>query len=227
LSPLQKERFQALRAKSLVLFNAEDPTHHRTLFALATSTLGETFDEKELHSSTKWKHLGFQGLNPATDFRSGGLFSLQNLAYFVSTQYDAFLRMCKLNKDLTPIETKSQLSKQEQARELEQYYPFAICGINLTVLLSKLFSINKSFRELLSAEEQAVFSAFVALLQEDEYAFEEVYCGTFLYLHEHWTSYMEASKTFEVVKQHVKRTLLRKPVNLREFHGFMVDGESQ
>jgi ELMO domain-containing protein len=40
-----------------------------------------------------WKEIGFQNKNPRTDFRGGGVLSLQCLKYFVKKQPDLFKDM--------------------------------------------------------------------------------------------------------------------------------------
>ena len=63
--------------------------------------------------SSQWSRLGFQGRDPATDFRGMGLLGLHNLLYYAQ-HYTA--------------EVRSVLA---QSRE----YPFASVGINLTSVL--------------------------------------------------------------------------------------------
>jgi len=40
--------------------------------------------------SEKWKDMGWQGINPATDFRGGGLISLQNLLFMANQKPELF-----------------------------------------------------------------------------------------------------------------------------------------
>jgi len=49
--------------------------------------------------SEEWKKLGFQGLDPCTDFRGGGLLALQQLVYFAETRRELALQMLKEASD--------------------------------------------------------------------------------------------------------------------------------
>jgi hypothetical protein len=70
--------------------------------------------------SEEWKEFGFQGIDPATDFRGGGVFSLTNLL-FLAKLHPAFYHECVHRVD----------------------YPFAVAGINVTMILTTLLHLNK------------------------------------------------------------------------------------
>ena len=48
-------------------------------------------DEPYVRRGRRWKDLGFQGEDPATDVRGGGLLAVQCLAHFASLQVRACL----------------------------------------------------------------------------------------------------------------------------------------
>jgi len=80
---------------------------------------GKPREGSNLRHSASWSDIGFQGLDPATDFRGGGLLSLENLRYFGRENGDVARRI--LN---------------EQCRDVTQGgFPFAITGINITAFL--------------------------------------------------------------------------------------------
>jgi hypothetical protein len=145
------------------------------------------YSEDEL-ISPKWKSVGFQGNDPSTDFRGGGLLALANLTYFVALQRDCYMRIARRNAQLEAEAAESKTTSEgkegkgapdrKAAAALDgvanRYLPFAICGINLTFLLTSLLSVKSSFRTPIDLQQQAMFSAFTTLLEHDEYAFEEV-----------------------------------------------------
>jgi hypothetical protein len=77
--------------------------------------------------SKSWADIGFQGMDPATDFRGGGMLSLENLRYF-AREDGAVARQI-----LT-----------EQCGDITQGgFPFAITGINITAMLLSLATRRK------------------------------------------------------------------------------------
>ena len=74
-----------------------------------------------------WKEMGWQGNDPATDFRSAGLISLQHLIY-----------LAQMHK---PVFTKLML-KQDGTRS-EWEYPFAVGGVNVSFMLTELLQLRK------------------------------------------------------------------------------------
>eukprot|EP00794_Sanderia_malayensis_P014376 gene14373-15874_t len=73
----------------------------------------------------QWGEIGFQGKNPATDFRGMGILSLRNLIFFIDKQPDEVKRMFSLS--LHP----------------RFGYPFSVAGINLTGVAFDLLRSGK------------------------------------------------------------------------------------
>jgi hypothetical protein len=96
--------------------------------------------------SADWGQLGFQGENPATDFRAGGLLSLLNLVAFAS--------QCGLDAGRVLAESRAGGM---------QWFPFAITGINLTADLVKL-------------SRERVLDAYYAKYGATLPAFHALYC---------------------------------------------------
>jgi hypothetical protein len=61
-----------------VEFLQSNSKHIELLQTLPKRLYGEVSTTKE-----KWEHMGFQSGNPSTDFRGGGLMSLECIIYFV------------------------------------------------------------------------------------------------------------------------------------------------
>jgi hypothetical protein len=78
-----------------------------------------------------WKELGFQGLDPATDFRGAGTLALSCLVAFAERHPRAARRM------------------SAEARSPQHWHPFAVTGINVTAALLDLLRARCLDRELL------------------------------------------------------------------------------
>jgi ELMO domain-containing protein len=74
--------------------------------------------------SADWKQIGFQGTDPATDFRGMGVLGLENLLAFTKRHGD-MARMI-----------------MEQCAELQSWYSFAVAGINVTGVLVDMIKLR-------------------------------------------------------------------------------------
>lgn len=83
------------------------------------TTAANLYSLPKSETSPDWTLIGFQGTDPLSDFRGGGLLSLQQLAYFAENYKN---------------EVKSINSR---ANHPTKGYGWAITGINITVLLIK------------------------------------------------------------------------------------------
>ena len=94
-----------------------DRVHLRILYTIYRRLTSST---ASFHATTgtHWEEIGFQGLNPETDFRATGLFSLLCLIYFVDSMY------LPLAKEIFQL-----------SRDSEQNFPFCCIAINLANLL--------------------------------------------------------------------------------------------
>ena len=125
LTPRQRARLASLARGASVAYDASDPTHESQLRELWRLT----FPARPLPGvrCEEWKEMGWQGVDPATDFRSGGLMSLQNLAWFAKHQPKVYRRL---------------LSKSDGVRS-EWEYPFAAAGVNVTFALVDLLELGR------------------------------------------------------------------------------------
>jgi ELMO domain-containing protein len=73
--------------------------------------------------SEQWKDMGWQGTDPATDFRSGGLLALQNLLYLAEERPQLYHAL--LHK--TQGDRAQDLPLESGGRGGE--YPFAAAGV--------------------------------------------------------------------------------------------------
>ncbi|KAI9278463.1 ELMO/CED-12 family-domain-containing protein [Phascolomyces articulosus] len=86
--------------------------HEQKLLKLWKALMPET--ELESRLTQQWAEIGFQGNDPATDFRGMGLQGLDDLVYYATTHTDSAQRTFS------------------SSRHPVSWYPFAIVGINIT-----------------------------------------------------------------------------------------------
>jgi hypothetical protein len=91
--------------------------------------------------------IGFQGCDPITDFRGGGLLSLTQLIYFCENY------------------TERARNLNVRASHPTKGYGLAITGINLTVLLSK--ALNAGAMKKVTTGKIIEFQFFLVFLQHD------------------------------------------------------------
>eukprot|EP00189_Rhodosorus_marinus_P008661 CAMPEP_0184752550 /NCGR_PEP_ID=MMETSP0315-20130426/43638_1 /TAXON_ID=101924 /ORGANISM="Rhodosorus marinus, Strain UTEX LB 2760" /LENGTH=274 /DNA_ID=CAMNT_0027231885 /DNA_START=494 /DNA_END=1318 /DNA_ORIENTATION=- len=109
-------------------YSSENPAHEaklEELWNLAT----DSRPREGGRISPEWNRIGFQGKNPASDFRGGGVHALNQLLYFCSTRPGA------VHKQL------------EDLGNAEKWHPWACTGINITsyvtsMLKDRLFDIQ-------------------------------------------------------------------------------------
>eukprot|EP01063_Lacrimia_lanifica_P022744 TRINITY_DN30271_c0_g1_i1.p1 TRINITY_DN30271_c0_g1~~TRINITY_DN30271_c0_g1_i1.p1 ORF type:complete len:322 (+),score=94.00 TRINITY_DN30271_c0_g1_i1:108-1073(+) len=82
------------------------------------------WDSAGAHVSKQWGLFGFQGTDPATDFRGGGVASLHNLLWFANSEPEAFTRL--MGKTMS----------------VQHALPFSIAGINLTMMLLHILQLT-------------------------------------------------------------------------------------
>ena len=116
-----KATFQLLldvNSRASTKYDSSNPTHEKKLMELFRSLLpDETLDNR---ISAKWKDLGFQGMDPATDFRGMGALALDQLYFFAKTQ---------------PGPAKKTLSSSHHP---VHWYQWACVGINVTAFVLQL-----------------------------------------------------------------------------------------
>ena len=78
--------------------------------------------------TTEWGRLGFQGDDPATDFRGMGVLGLHNLVYFGEHYPDVFARLIE--------------------KQRKRDYPLACAGIHVTSMLLELLHLAEGDRDI-------------------------------------------------------------------------------
>jgi len=105
---------EVLTKKANIAYDSNNQEHENKLMELWTLLKGD--EVLSSRKSEQWQTLGFQGKDPATDFRGMGILGLEQLIYFAQNFNDT---------------AKHVLSCSHHKYS---WYSFAITGINLTAL---------------------------------------------------------------------------------------------
>ncbi|KAJ7972002.1 ELMO domain-containing protein A [Quillaja saponaria] len=188
LRPLQVERLRNIQQRLQVPFDGSQKEHQAALKHLWRLA----YPDKELPSlkSELWKDMGWQGPDPSTDFRGGGVISLENLIFFGQKYPESFQRL---------------LHKKDGNRA-EWEYPFAVAGINISFMLAQMLDLQSAGRPTSLAGIR-----FLDLLDEDELAFDNLYCVAFQLMDAQWlakrASYMEFNDVLKSTRTQLEREL--------------------
>ena len=130
LTETQKLRLAKLTKRVEVPYDAGNKDHSTQLTTLWRVTFPgrEELQPSDPNSSKNegWKDMGWQGTDPATDFRSGGVLSLENLLWFAVNDH----------------ETYERIQKKKTGTRSEWEYPFAAAGVNVTFNLVDLLELR-------------------------------------------------------------------------------------
>jgi hypothetical protein len=183
LSESQRDKLQTLAMRADVSYTKDIVEHVDALAALWTLAF-PTDERPENLKSEKWKEMGWQGSSPETDFRAGGLLSLENLLWLGNRRPALF----------------EELRRKSRGARSEFEYPFAAAGVNLTFNLVEILEIRKQSPVTPSGV------CFAKLLDNEEEAFEAIYALTFDALDREWldtpnANYMDFPSVLKRTKQ--------------------------
>ncbi|XP_066351445.1 uncharacterized protein [Miscanthus floridulus] len=188
LSPLQEQRLNTLRRRLQIPFDGSRIEHQdalRQLWRLAYPTREIPPLKSEL-----WKEMGWQGNDPSTDFRGGGLISLENLIFFARNYPNSF----------------QMLLSKVQGQRADWEYPFAVAGINISFMLVQMLDLKSS----VPSSKYGI--RFLEFLERDENAFDHLYCVAFRLLDAQWlvkrASYMEFNEVLKSTRTQLERELV-------------------
>jgi len=131
-----------------IKYDSNDKSHEKKLMELWNGL--RPFHRLPSRLCKEWGEIGFQGQDPATDFRGMGMLGLEQLLYFTTKHNKTALKVLKLSQG-----DGSDLSG----------FPFAITGINLTSILLERLNAN-----------QLDFALQLPCCEE---SFHELYCKVF------------------------------------------------
>jgi hypothetical protein len=196
-----------IRDKMLPLRDERYDSNNNNHEQLLLQLWKETFPNEELSArkSEQWVKLGFQGQDPATDFRSMGMLGLNHLIYVVRNKASM---------------VRYILSKDRQ-------YPFAVALINAShTLLSGEMQISARItqKSLKESMDDSIWqtSAFLFLCSQAhcvEYPFEELLCMICELLDVIWErdqgTYMRFGEILKTTMDLIRQALLKKPTSFQ------------
>lgn len=189
----QKHKLNMYKGNRSIPYDKTNPDHEATLMRMWTATYPDTKLENRV--SEQWKLLGFQGTDPATDFRGMGLLGLEQLVYFAENHTDVFRKI-----------VNGQIARKERE------YPVAVAGINLT---QKLY-------EILKIDDTSPDGPIFPVIFSHRHAFEEMYCTAFEVLDHTWddmnASYMDFPKVIAAVHKQIVEVMDSRPFSIENFH---------
>jgi len=202
---LQSFKLRKIMRQASEQYDKTNAEHEAKLMKLWTSV----FPDETLVSrvSEQWKTMGFQNVDPGTDFRGMGLLGLNNLLYFAENKPDV-LREIVL----------------EQASRKERDYPVAVVGINVTQALYQIFDVVKCSNALANGVNPASnqIDRVYRVLFDQPQAFQEIYCIAFQMLDYTWdemkASYMDFPKVLAAVKKQLEAILSKEPATIDTFN---------
>jgi len=157
--------------------------------------------------SPRWKTAGFQNTDPTQDLKGSGILSLKAMLYMAKTY---------------PQKTQQMLLKNTS--NVKTNYPFAVVGINMTILLCDILGIREKRYTQEDEHSLTYFEIF-----EDRKSFYEIYCFCFFYLDRMWMRRNAVRKDFvsliDGVKNLVTSSMDQCPGSVDEF--LMIAGKSE
>lgn len=200
LTLAQEECLERLQRRIEVPYDGSIVEHQEALKALWKVA----FPEEELRGliSEQWKEMGWQGKDPSTDFRGGGFISLENFLFFARNFPKSF-------QDL--------LWKREGDRSVWEY-PFAVAGVNITFMLVQMLDLEAVKPRTL------VGATFLKFLEENESAFDLLYCIAFKLMDHQWlsmrASYMDFNTVMKSTRQELEKELLQEVSHLEDLPSY-------
>lgn len=141
----------------------------------------------ESRITKQWVEIGFQGNDPATDFRGMGIQGLNDLLYFIQTHANHAL--CCLQHASHPI----------------YWYPYAIVGINITKFAYQTLESKKLQLYLFQyGTDVATFQEFYCYLF---YKFNQLWIT-----HQPQLTVMEFEAKFQEFKMQIEKELVQEKV---------------
>ncbi|KAF8821188.1 ELMO/CED-12 family protein [Cardiosporidium cionae] len=195
LSKSEREVLRNMKKRANIPFEALNPQHE----ALLKQYWQLAFPHEPMVEdiSPLWKRLGFQNSNPRSDFRGGGILSLQNMLYFAEHYPEHFQKV--LIDVSSPVE-----------------FPISAALVNLTQMLVLYFKLNNttSINPSLGGERanQRSLKVFARLSMDSKVdVFDELFSLSAILLHRQWKESSlitgNALLNFSYALQHTKLRL--------------------
>ena len=174
---MKRRRIEKFKAHISMKYDEKNEEHERLLELLWKISFGA---QKPFERKCKaWGKLGFQGVDPQTDFRGAGFKGLSVLVFFAHRYGEKYRQMVA-----------------GRSKEALENYPVAIASFNVIMLLyevmgwgMKKVQVEKSSREtllqLLFGEDRE-WSFYEGRDVEGDFLFEKLFSLTFFLLDEIW-----------------------------------------
>lgn len=170
-----------------------------------------------------WKGLGFQGSAPETDFRGGGLFSLELLVVFAEANPELLATFLEHSHNNPGCKTGGA--------DAPAFYPFAAAGINITAMITETLdlrprragpsspgpspsphAIEAAFRRAPTTDSGKRFLATFRSRAVAQAELDRVFSEALVHLDRVWVdsgaTYMEFPRVLADVKAHLRDHLL-------------------
>lgn len=197
ISPNALDHLEDLSTDVSTLFDHGAADHRELLCRLYASLFpGAQQPYSTERDNIAWKTAGWQSTDPAKDLKTSGLLALRAMMFLADKRAEHTQRMLEKNK-----------------ANIKANYPFAIVGINLTLMLIELFHLRDSNFAHTKTNFWSLF--------EEPFAFYEVFCLCFLHLDQMWVSRnstrADFGKLIGEVKALMSQILAVGPQNVEEF----------
>jgi hypothetical protein len=181
-------------------YSSDNEDHELRLMYLWQLANNDTGEKLKSRKSEQWVTIGFQGSDPATDFRAMGILGLELLIYFL-THYPA---------------TASKIIRSNRE------YPFSVAGINLGHQLLNELGLSRDDTPLDRnnfAQWDNKFFNFMCrqYLHTKSKPFEEMFCLTCELLDKIWVEmngdYMKFGEIMKETQKRLRTKIEQEPVN--------------
>jgi len=205
LTRAQKICLDDLKKRAAVEYNESNQSHEDLLRRYWRFFY--TDDDDFPRTSALWKKAGFQSDNPRTDFRGGGLLSLECMVYFA---------------EMYPMKFREIVFESESCGQ----YPFSAGFVNVCFMIVVYLRLNRYPGKVVGGDEAAsnyCLKSFVAL-EEGGNAFEELFCACSIKLHRTWrrlscegSTLMDFPEALRITKRRMISVLGNKPASVYDF----------
>ena len=160
LSDASEENLSRLSEDLAIVYTDNNSEHVQLLKDMWSALFSNESFERE---TAKWKDAGFQRLDPVLDLKTSGILALRTITYLGKTY---------------PLKTNEMLERNKANTKTN--YPFAIVGVNVTLLLTEVLNLRDQKYLATSAGYWEIF--------ENTFAFYEIFCAIFFHIDTIWTS---------------------------------------
>lgn len=174
----------------------------RRLWHLQFPDQGQQSPQDFQVESAIWKQAGWQKADPTADLKTSGMLALHMMSYFAEAYSERATAMLENNRANT-----------------KQNYPFAIVGVNVSLLLIELFHLK-------NGQYLRVKTGFWEMFREP-LALSEIFCICFIHIDALWSHRKAVRADFAKIIGEVKGLLYgilgRSPRSVEEFKQIAMD----